>query len=576
MAQHSGTNKLFYGDNLQVLREHMADESVDLIYLDPPFNSKRDYNLLFKTPKKPSRATVISTSGKTALTAEEPAADTAYSDAQITAFEDTWHWNEVAAGEFNEILKSGNTDVSELMEALKAFLKPNDMLAYLTMMCNRLLELHRVLKPTGSLYLHCDPTASHYLKLVLDGVFGKESFRNEIVWKRTTAKSQTFHRFPSNHDVILLYGKGTQGTFTRQFIPHSEERIRQHYSNIDPQSGRRYSLGDLTAEGTRNGSSGEDWRGISVREKGNHWKYAIDNLEKLDAEGLIYWPAKQGGLPRLKRFLDAQEGVLIDDTWVDIAPINSQADEAMGYPTQKPVALLERIISASSNEGDVVLDPFCGCGTAVHAAEKLKRRWLGIDITHLSIGLIERRMKEAFPPLAQKGAFEVIGTPQDFGSAQKLANDDKYQFQSWACMLVGAQMYKGGKKGADSGIDGLLWIEVGKDKTEKVIVQVKGGATGGRAAIAALIGDVSREKAAVGLFITLIEPTREMIKEAAAAGHFESPHHGAFPKIQILTIEGLLSSKERPQFPDLSRGEQTFKKAKKENSGAKSNQQSLI
>ncbi len=262
---------------------------------------------------------------------------------------------------------------------------------------------------------------------------------------------------------------------------------------------------------------------------------------------------------------------------MDIAPINSQADEAMGYPTQKPVALLERIISASSNEGDVVLDPFCGCGTAVHAAEKLGRRWLGIDITHLSIGLIERRMKEAFPKLQAKGAFKVIGTPQDFGAAQKLAQDDKYQFQSWACMLVGAQIYKQGKKGADGGIDGLLWITVGdKNHTEKVIVQVKGGAHVVRSDIATLIGDVGREKAAIGLFITLTEPTREMIKEAAAAGHFESPHHGAFPKIQILTIEGLLSGKERPQFPDLSRGEQTFKKAKTENSAAKSKQQSLI
>ena len=244
---------------------------------------------------------------------------------------------------------------------------------------------------------------------------------------------------------------------------------------------------------------------------------------------------------------------------------------------QKPVALLERIISASSNEGDVVLDPFCGCGTAVHAAEKLGRRWLGIDITHLSIGLIERRMKEAFPKLQAKGAFAVIGTPQDFGAAQKLAQDDKYQFQSWACMLVGAQIYKHGKKGADGGIDGLLWITVGRNNhTEKVIVQVKGGAHVGRSDIATLIGDVAREKAAIGLFITLAEPTREMVKEAASAGHFDSPHNGAFPKIQILTIEGLLSGVGRPQFPDLSRGEQTFKKAKKENSGAKGKQPLLI
>lgn len=575
MAHDTAKNKLFYGDNLQVLREHIADESVDLIYLDPPFNSKRDYNLLFKTPKKPAKTSVTSTSGKAVLVAEEPAVDSPYSDAQITAFDDTWHWNEVAAGEFNEILKSGNTDVAELMEALKAFLKPNDMLAYLTMMCNRLLELHRVLKPTGSLYLHCDPTASHYLKLVLDGVFGKESFRNEIVWKRTSSHndaSQGLSRLGRNHDVLFFYSKTAKPTWNLQFAPYADSYVKQHYSNVDA-TGRRYKTSDLTAA-KPGGDVSYEWKGV-FPPTGRYWAYSRANMEKFDSEGKLVY-AEKSGMPRMKHFLDEMHGVPLGDTWDDIPPINSQASERMGYPTQKPVALLERIISASSNEGDVVLDPFCGCGTAVHAAEKLKRRWLGIDITHLSIGLIERRMKDAFPQLAQKGAFEVIGTPQDFGSAQKLANDDKYQFQSWACMLVGAQIYKGGKKGADGGIDGLLWIEVGKGKTEKVIVQVKGGATGGRAAIATLIGDVSREKAAIGLFITLIEPTREMVKEAAAAGHFESPHHGAFPKIQILTIEKLLSGEARPQFPDLSRGEQTFKKAKKENAVASGKQGTLI
>ena len=571
-------NKLFYGDNLQVLREHIADESVDLIYLDPPFNSKRDYNLLFKTPKKPAKATSLSTSGKTALTAEEPEADSPYSDAQITAFEDTWHWNPTAEREFSEILKSGNTDVAELMQALRAFLKENDMLAYLTMMCNRLLELHRVLQPTGSLYLHCDPTASHYLKLVLDGVFGKEAYQNEIIWKRTTthSDSKTWSRV---NDTILFYTKGSKFTWNTPHEAHSDEYIADKYRNDDQDGRGLYQLDNMTSPNPRPNMMYE-WKGFPYPDKG--WRYELETMKRLDSEARIWYPTLSDGShdtnkrPRLKRYLEEMKGGVMGTVWSDISPINSQADERMGYPTQKPVALLERIIGASSNEGDLVLDPFCGCGTAVHAAEKLGRRWIGIDITHLSIGLIERRMKDAFPALREKGAFEVIGTPQDLGAARDLSDRDKHQFQSWACMLVGAQMYKGGKKGADGGIDGLLWIEVGKNKTEKVIVQVKGGVHVTRANIATLKGDVDREKAAIGLFITLAEPTREMVKEAAAAGHFESPHHGAFAKIQILTIDGLLSGKQRPQFPDLSRGEQTFKKAKKEKKGDEKKQLGLL
>jgi adenine specific DNA methylase Mod len=534
------TKQLFFGDNLQILRDHIRDESVDLIYLDPPFNSKRDYNLLFKTPKGHE------------------------SDAQITAFEDTWHWGGQAQDEFREILKCGNSDVAEMMEALRKFLGENDMMAYLTMMANRLLEMHRVLKPTGSLYLHCDPTASHYLKIVLDGIFGKDKYRNEIIWKRTTAKSQSFKKFPNNHDTLLLFTKTGDPYFQPQYVPHSEERIEKHYHNVEPETGRQYSLGDLTAEGTRNGSSGDSWHGIDIRAKGNHWKYTIENLDKLEAEGRIYWPPKQGGMPRLKRYLDEQEGVMVDTVWSDIPPINSQAGESLGYPTQKPLALLERIISASSNEGDVVLDPFCGCGTALDAAQKLKRNWIGIDITHLAVSLIEKRLKDRYPELQGKGAFIVEGVPQDFAGARNLAERDKHQFQLWACSLVGVQPYRGGKKGADQGIDGLGFIEVAKGKTEKVVVSVKGGENIGASMLRDLKGTVEREKAAIGLFVTLAEPTKPMLTEAASAGHFESPHHGGFARIQILTIAGLLDGTQRPHWPDLASGGQNFKKAKAE------------
>lgn len=267
--------------------------------------------------------------------------------------------------------------------------------------------------------------------------------------------------------------------------------------------------------------------------------------------------------PQLKRYLDEMNGNVVGTVWTDINPINSQAIERLGYPTQKPLALLERIIKASSNEGDVVLDPFCGCGTAVHAAEKLGREWIGIDITHLSIGLIEKRMKQAFPALAEKDAFQIEGVPTDFAGSADLALRDKYQFQFWALSLVQAQPFKGGKKGADGGVDGLIFPEVDKGRTEKIIVSVKGGENVSLTMLKDLIATVASNKAAIGLFVTLAKPTKPMIAEAAAAGHYESPLHGPFPKIQILTIEGLLNGTERPNYPDLSMGQQTFKATKK-------------
>ena len=548
-------NTLYFGDNLQVLREHIADASVDLIYLDPPFNSKRDYNLLFKTPKAPKRA-----KGNEAPRAAPVEAESSYGDAQITAFEDTWHWGPQAENEFREIVHQTNTDVAELMQALRSFLKENDMMAYLSAMCIRLLELHRVLKPTGSLYLHCDPTASHYLKLVLDGVFGPERFLNEIIWKRTTAHSGA-KRFAPVHDTLLVYTKSEHFQWNDMRVEYEQAYLDKYYK-FDDGDGRRYWRADLCAAGTRKGESGKPWRGIDPGVKGMHWKYTVTRLDELDAEGRIYWPPA-GTMPQYKRYIDELKGKAIGDIWDDIDRINPVGAERLGYPTQKPLALLERIIAASSNKNQLVLDPFCGCGTAVHAAETLNRRWIGIDITHLSIGLIERRLKDAFADIQ----FAVEGTPNDLAGARELAERDKHQFQLWACGLVNAQPYQGGRKGADRGIDGLLYIEAGK-KTEKVIVQVKGGASITRANIATLKGDVDREKAAIGLFVTLAEPTREMVKEAAAAGHFEGTHFAAVPKIQILTIEQLLAG-QRPLLPDASRGAQTFKKAKLEGRDAK-------
>jgi len=320
------TNKLFYGDNLDVLRTHIADESIDLIYLDPPFNSNANYNILFKSKTGDG------------------------SDAQIEAFEDTWHWTNHEGGSedaFDQVIRSGNTNAAELLRAFRSFLGENDMMAYLAMMAIRLIELHRVLKPTGSLYLHCDPTASHYLKLLLDAVFGPANFLNEVVWKRTSAHSSA-KRFGPVHDIIFFYGKSPRYVWNKAYQPYNEHYISEFYTHED-QDGRRWRRSDLTGAGTRNGETGLSWRGIDVTAKGRHWAWPPSQLEVMDSEGLIHWPAKEGGMPMLKRYLDQQSGNPAQDIIDDIPPMHNLAEERLGYPTQKPVALLERLIAASSN-----------------------------------------------------------------------------------------------------------------------------------------------------------------------------------------------------------------------------------
>lgn len=309
-----------------------------------------------------------------------------------------------------------------------------------------------------------------------------------------------------------------------------------------------------------------EWKGFSYPDKG--WRYSQETMARLDGEGRIWYPTKSNGAldasrrPRLKRYLDEMEGGVMGCVWTDIPPINSQAQERLGYPTQKPLALLERIIAASSNPGDVVLDPFCGCGTALHAAQKLGRRWIGIDITHLAISLIEKRLKDAFPDIE----YETHGTPKDLAGAAHLAQRDPYQFQWWACSLVEAQPYKGKKKGADGGIDGVIFTQDElSGEPRRIIVSVKGGANVDVKMIREFAHVVDASKSILGLFVTLTAPKTTMLKAAAAAGFYRCPHNQKdYPKIQILTIEGLLSGHERPQYLDLSRGAATFKQAPRE------------
>jgi len=466
------TNVLYYGDNLEILRKYILDNSIDLVYLDPPFNSKKDYNILFK---------------------ESGGVE---SEAQIKAFTDTWHWTQTAENTYHDIVTNGPLKVAQLVGALHDAIGQNDVMAYLVMMTARLIELHRVLKPTGSLYLHCDPTASHYLKLVLDQIFGPANFRNEVVWSyRTGGTSKRW--FARKHETIFFYTKTPKYNFNVQYYK-SWQRKKYNYSEKYPEY---------------------------YDEEEKRWYHLA----------------------------------VCRSVWDDIFVIGTEPDksERLGYETQKPLALLERIIKASSNEGDIVLDPFCGCGTALVAAQKLNRRWIGIDITHLAITLMRNRLRDSFPAIQ----FEVIGEPVDLASAKALARQDRYQFQWWALGLIKARPLGEKKKGADKGIDGVIqFIDDPSGKAKRAVVQVKSGHVGVNA-VRELKAVAAHD--ALGIFITLEPPTGPMQTEAVSAGFYHSPGWNKdYPKIQILTIEELLHGKA-VDMPPQTQTNVTFAKAPK-------------
>jgi site-specific DNA-methyltransferase (adenine-specific) len=405
-------NRLYYGDNLSWLRDHDAfpNESVDLIYLDPPFNSKADYNVIFTEPGGEKK-----------------------SQAQIQAFDDSWHWEKEAAANAITELASSRPDIVELVEWLgqRGDKKSTSTAAYLSMMAVRLIELHSVLKSTGTLYLHCDPTASHYLKVLLDTIFGSDNFKNEIIWRRTNSKGLAFTRFASNHDVILRYSKSDKSTWNPQYSEHNPDYIDKFYKFVEEGTGRRYQLADLTNPNKNRPNLTYEFLGMT-----RVWRWTKERMQEAYSKGLVI-QTKAGQVPRLKRYLDEQEGNAVDDIWNDIPPVTSET-ERLGYQTQKPLALLERIIQASSNEGDIVLDPFCGCGTTIAAAQKLNRKWIGIDVTWLAVNLIEKRLENAFGKAA-KSTYVVKGQPVDEASAEALARKNKKEFEVWAISLVGAQ-----------------------------------------------------------------------------------------------------------------------------------------
>ena len=502
-------NTLYYGDNLSVLREQIPDDSVDLLYLDPPFNSNATYNVLFRE-----------------RTGEE-------SPAQIQAFTDTWRWTqETEATLAHEIIANPGmpAKVVAMVTGFLEFIGRNDMLAYLVMMAPRLVELQRVLKSTGSIYLHCDPTASHYLKLLMDSVFGIRGYRNEITWRRTSAHSDA-NRYGANTDTILFYTNGNQWTFNPQYQEY-DDKYRARFRFSDP-DGRLWADDNLTAKGLTGGGYTYEYKGVT-----SLWRVPPETMQQLDAEGRLHF-TRRGGIRR-KRYLDESRGRIAQALWDDIQPINSQSRERLGYPTQKPEALLERVIRTSSNEGDVVLDPFCGCGTAVAAAQKLSRQWIGIDITHLAVAHMKSRIKTAFN-LETGEDYDVIGEPTDVGGARALWEEDPYQFQFWAVSLLDARPQEKQRRGPDSGIDGLLYFIDGPRSTpQKIVIQVKGGQVS-VPHIRDLKGVVEREQAVMGLFISLEPPTGPMRTEAVSGGFYHSDLWGRdFPKLQMRTIAQLL------------------------------------
>jgi site-specific DNA-methyltransferase (adenine-specific) len=536
-------NTLFYGDNLIILREHIPSESVDLIYLDPPFNSNRSYNVLFR---------------------DEHGTE---SEAQIEAFEDTWQWNLEAEQTYAELLTEAPDHVAKMIESLRDFIGENQMMAYLVMMTIRLLELRRVLKSTGSIFLHCDPTASHYLKVLLDAIFNPQNFRNEIIWKRTPSKALTSRRLSRNHDVILSYQKSEEAKWNidAAFVAYDHGALdektasKYHYRETD---GRIYRLDNLTNPNADRPNLTYEFLGVT-----RVWRWTRDRMQVAYEAGLVV-QTRPGAVPQLKRYLDEQRGRPLSDVWSDIDPLNSQAKERLGYPTQKPEALLERIIQLTTDPDDIVLDPFCGCGTSIAAAQKLGRKWIGIDITHLSIALQKYRLEAMFPGIK----FKVVGEPKDISAARQLATEDRYQFQWWALSLIRARPLGGqegsreGKKGSDKGIDGVIaFVDDTTGKAKRVLVQVKSGHVNS-SHIRDLKGTLQRENAAIGVFITLELPTKDMITEAVSAGFYYSPGWNQnYPRIQILTIEELLQEIKagKTQLVDMPPQFGTFKQAQR-------------
>lgn len=527
LRQPPPQNQLYYGDNLDILRRYIKDESVDLCYIDPPFNSKRNYNQIYNNIGREDKA-------------------------QAQAFTDTWTWDEAAILGFNDIIANHGAVFTkqsiELILGLERVLGKGSLLSYLVHMTLRIAEIYRVLRSSGSFYLHCDPTASHYIKLVLDSIFcaGRQGeYRNEIVWKRINSKGLAFTRFASNHDVIFYYSKTKDIIWNAQYKAHDPKYIADFYKYVEPETGRRYRLGDLTNPNKNRPNLTYEFLGIT-----RVWRWTKERMQKAYKDGIVIQSSK-GGVPALKRYLDEQEGTPIDDIWVDILPVQSQGDESLGYPTQKPETLLERIIKASSNEGDVILDAYCGCGTSVAVSERLNRNWIGMDITYQSISLILKRLEEHFGATTLKN-IKLSGVPEDFASAEALANkeDDKTrkEFEKWAILTYSNnRAIINEKKGGDGGVDGTAFLldfnKKGEQNHKEIIFSVKSNKTLQPSVVRDLNGTIEREGAVMGFLLTLY-PMPNLVKESKKYGMYNNTMLGqTYPKIQVISVEEILFGK---------------------------------
>ena len=516
-------NKLYYGDNLSIM-EGMAKYSVDLVYLDPPFKSQQNYNLLYKT-----------------LTGK-PVPE------QAEAFCDTWEMDaekDRIARNMPVLMKQYGVEQYYVdfwrlwMQALR-HTQPH-LLAYLIYMVQRLLHMKVILKPTGAIYLHCDPTAAHYIKVMMDGIFGHTNFRSEIVWKRTSAHSSA-KRYGPVHDVILFYTVSDKYTWNRLYQPYDPDYVETFFDQTD-NDGRRYKRGDLTGAGIRHGETGLEWRGIDVTAKGRHWAYPPVVMDKMDEDGLVHWPKKKGGMPRLKNYEDEAKGVPLQDIWTDIRPIHNLSSQRLGYPTQKPMALLDRIIRSSTNEGDVVFDPFCGCGTTIYAAHEAERGWIGCDVAILAVRLVEGQLLDRYG-LIEGEHYEEHGIPNSVASALALFQHDPFQFEHWAVEYVrGFPTKKTGVKG----IDGRIYFET-KKELGLMVLSVKGGNVR-PTDIRDLIGVLSVEEGAeLAGFISNKEPSKAMKAAAAQAGQWEY-EDVAYDRVQLLTVKEIVEDKKRFHTP---------------------------
>ena len=528
-------NTLYYGDNLDVLRKYVKDETVDLCYIDPPFNSKRNYNQIYNN---------VGTEDK----------------AQAQAFVDTWTWDDHAEAGFSQILSNEGTRFTsqtiDLMKGLQPVLKKGSLLAYLVSMTLRIVEIHRVLKPTGSFYLHCDPTASHYLKIILDSVFVTQGgdYRNEIIWKRAHTVKGNFgqgsRRFDGNHDVLFFYVKSDLNSFHAQFSEYSESYLSTTYKHVEPDTERRYRLISMIGPGgAAKGNPQYEVMGVT-----RYWRYSKKKMQELIEQGLVV-QTNPGTVPVRKQYLDQGQGVATQTVWDDLPALGAASAERLGYPTQKPEALLERIIRASTNEGDTVLDAYCGCGTTIAVAQNLKRHWIGMDITYQSISLILRRLEAQFGRQAvTPDALSLNGIPRDMASAEALANkkDDRVrkEFEKWAVLTYSNnRAIINEKKGADAGVDGIAYFQTGHQDNAKIVFQVKSGGVG-RGDIAKLHSDMLREGAVMAVFLTLEPPTKPMRDEAKGIGLYHHDLMGRdYDRVRIVTVREMIEGDERLEIP---------------------------